>query len=79
VIDPDTFAEMPLETRERVAYQLVSDAAARAAEIIGPHHPRYEDLIASAELFDQRPALRPVEGAALPRPGVLQPPLLRLV
>lgn len=79
MIDPKELAELPIEQRERIAFQLVADAARKAAEIIGPDHRLHAELAASATLFDQRPSLRPLEGASRPSRGLRQSPILQLV
>lgn len=80
MIDPRELAELPLEQRERIAFQMVADAARQAADLIGPGHPRFAGLDEAAGLFDQRP-FRSLEGLGRPsrRDRLRQPPLLRRV
>lgn len=79
MIDPEEFAEMPLEVRRRAAARLVAEAATHAALIMGPGDPDGEEYAAIAALLAPPPPLRglaPGRPPARARPG--QRPLLLL-
>ncbi len=80
MIDPETLAGLPIEARERIAYQLMADAAYQAAGVLGPTHPHSCALDEIGSLYDQRPSLRAVAPSGSPSPdrsGNL--PILRLL
>ncbi len=78
--DPEPLASLSVEHRETVAYQLMAEAAFRAAALLGVSHPHFADLDEIGQLYDQRPSLRAVAPSGSPSRGrVVQPPLLRLL